>query len=183
VITPREYGFGAFVNNASVDADASAAIYTDAIPELLRPTIRSALQSWNNSLAGLQSFGTGCGTPTAYNQTVTGLPRIGTTVTYRGNSGYANSLAVLGVGFSSTVWNGNPLPASLVPFGGGPGCMATNDIVINEVAVANASGLATFSVSLPNDTGFLGFEYLTQCYSFGPSTFRTSNSYRSIVGL
>ena len=183
VITPREYGFGAFVNHASVDADASAAIYTDAIPELLRPTIRSALQSWNNSLAGLQSFGTGCGTPTAYNQTVTGLPRIGTSLTYRGNSGYANSLALLGIGFSTSVWNGNPLPASLVPFGGGPGCMATNDILINEVTIANASGLASFAISLPNDTGFLGFEYLTQCYSFGPSTFRTSNSYRSIVGL
>jgi len=183
VITPREYGFGAFVNNASNDTNAATAIYTDAIPELLRPTIRSALLSWNNSLAGVQSFGSGCGSPAAYSQTVIGLPRIGTTVSYRGNAGFGNSLAVLGVGFSSTVWNGNPLPASLVPFGSDPGCIATNDILINEVTVAGATGLASFPVVLPNNPGFLGIEYLTQCYTFGPSSFRTSNSYRSIVGL
>lgn len=183
VITPREYGFGAFVNNASVDANASSAIYTDAIPELLRPTIRQALQSWTNSLAGVQSFGSGCGTPTAYSQTVVGLPRIGTAIGYRGNNGYANSLAVLGIGFSNTVWSGHALPASLMPYGGAFGCVALTDILVNQVTVANGTGLAAFTVSLPNDTGFLGFEYLTQCYTFGASDFRTSNAYRSIVGL
>jgi hypothetical protein len=183
VVTPREYSFGAFVNNASVDSGASAAIYTQAIPELLRPTIRSALQSWTNSLAGVQSFGTGCGSPVAYSQTVTGLPRIGTTVTYRGNSGFGSSLAILGIGFSSTSWNGNPLPASLMPYGSAFGCVALNDIAVNEVAIAGTTGTASFNVGLPNDTAFLGFEYLTQCYTFGPSNFRTSNAYRSIVGL
>ena len=141
-----------------------------------------ALQSWTNSLAGVQSFGSGCGSP-VYSQAVTGLPRIGTTVTYRGNSGFASSLAVLGIGFSSTVANGNPLPMSLVPFGSAAGCFATNDILINQTTVASVTGLASFNVSLPNNTGFLGVEYLTQCYSFGPSSFRTTNSYRSIGGL
>ncbi|MBM4059879.1 MAG: serine hydrolase [Planctomycetes bacterium] len=183
VITPREYSFGAFVNDADNDAEAGTAIYTDAIPEMLRPTIRQALQSWTNSLAGVISFGAGCGTPTPYAQTVTGLPRIGTSVTYRGNSGFANSLAVLGIGFSSTSWAGVPLPASLVPYGSAAGCVATNDIVINEVTVAGATGQADFSVSLPSNPSLVGVEYLTQCYTFGPSNFRTSNSYRSIVGF
>ena len=129
------------------------------------------------------SFGAGCGSPVAYNPTVVGLPRIGTTVTYRGNSGFANSLAILGIGFSSTSWNSVPLPTSLVPYGSAAGCVALNDIVINEVTIAGATGLASFSVALPNNTAFLGFEYLSQCYSFGPSNFRTSNAQRTIVGL
>lgn len=183
VITPREYSFGAFVNDATSDGNAITAIYTDAIPELLRPTIRAALQSWNNSLAGVQSFGTGCGALTPYSQTVSGLPRIGTTVTYQASSGYGSSLAVLGIGFSSTVWNSIPLPASLVPYGSATGCQAFNDIAINLVSIGNAVGSASFPVSLPNNTSFIGVEYLSQCYSFGSSFFRTSNSQRSIVGL
>ncbi|MCA8973949.1 MAG: serine hydrolase [Planctomycetes bacterium] len=183
VITPREYGFGAFVNDSNNDTNAANAIYTDAIPELLRPTIRQALQSWTNSLAGVQSFGTGCGSPTAYAQTVIGLPRIGTALTYRGTSGFGSSLAILGIGFSSTSWNGIRLPASLTPYGSAPGCVALNSIEVNQVAIANSAGTASFAVTLPNATAFIGFEYLTQCYSFGPSNFRTSNAQRSIVGL
>jgi len=179
VITPREYGFGAFVNNAGNDANASAAIYTDAIPAMLRPTIRLALQSWTNSLAGLQSFGAGCG---GYTQTVAGLPRIGTNLTYTGVGGFANSLAVLGIGFSSTTWFGNTLPAWLVPYGSAPGCYAYNNIVINEVTFANAAGTATFPIAMPNNTALIGAEYLSQCWTFGVN-FRTSNSVRSIVGL
>lgn len=182
VITPREYGFGAFVNNASNDSNAASAIYTDAIPELLRPTIRQALQSWTNSLAGVVSIGAGCGSPTPYTQSVTGLPRLGTTVSYAGLNGFANSLAIFGIGFSSTSWSGNPLPASLVPYGGAPGCMAYSNVVSNQAAVANASGNVSFPVSIPNNTAFIGTEYLTQLYSFGPQ-FRTTNSQRSIVGL
>lgn len=182
VITPREYSFGAFVNNATVDSQASAAIYTDAIPELLRPTIRSALLSWNNSLAGVQSFGTGCGSP-VFTQSVSGLPRIGATVSYTTTNAYASSLALLAIGFSSTSSNGIPLPASLMPYGGGFGCVALTDIPISRVGIANGSGAASFNVSIPNDTSFIGLEYLTQFYSFGPTVFKTSNGRRSIVGL
>lgn len=183
VIVPREYSFGAFVNTASNGTNASNAIYQNAIPELLRPTIRQALQSWTNSLAGVQSFGSGCGLNTPHTQSVTGLPRIGSTVTYTTNNGYTNSVEILGIGFSSTVWNGIPLPASLSQYGGFFGCQAFNDIVISRVGVSNASGTASFGISLPNNTAFIGFEYLTQGYSLGTGAFRTTNSYRSIVGL
>ncbi len=184
VIVPREYSFGAFVNDASNDTNARTAIYTHAIPELLRPTIRAALQSWTNSLAGVQSFGSGCGMPTPHTQTVTGLPRIGTLVTYTTNNGFASSLEILGIGFSSTVWNGVPLPASLSTYGAFLGCQAFSDIVINEVRFTNAAGTATFGVAIPNDTAFIGLEYLTQGYAFAPGvTFRTTNAQRSIVGL
>lgn len=180
VITPREYGFGAFVNNASNDTNAANAIYVVGIPELLRPTIRAALQSWTNSLAGVQPFGAGC---SGCVQLVNGLPLIGDNLIYSQVGGHGNSLAVLGIGFSSTAWAGHGLPASLVPFGSEPGCWALNDIVNSLVTVANAAGSASFDITLPNDTALVGAEYLTQCYSFGPALFRTSNSQRSIIGL
>ncbi|HEX5051847.1 MAG TPA: serine hydrolase [Planctomycetota bacterium] len=182
VITPREYSFGAFVNDASNDSNASSAIYTHAIPDLLRSTVHAALQSWNNSLAGVMSVGAGCGSP-VYSQTVTGLPRIGTTVTYRGNSGFANAITVLGIGFSNVSWGGVPLPAPLAPIGAATGCFAFNDVQITYAAVANSAGLASFPIALPSSLTGVGFEYLTQFYSFGPSSFVTSNGFRSIVGL
>ncbi|MFY9343957.1 MAG: serine hydrolase [Planctomycetota bacterium] len=180
VLTPREFGFGAFVNNAGVDADAVTAIYTDAIPELLRPRIRAALQTWTNSLATVAAFGAGCG---GYQQTVNGLPRLGTNVTYNGVNGYASAIALFGIGFSNTSWSGIPLPASLLPFGGGLGCVALNDLQITSAGIANASGGISFGVSIPAPLSGIGFEYYTQFYSFGPVTFRTSNGQHSTVGL
>jgi hypothetical protein len=180
VITPREYSFGAFVNDASVDSQASVAIYTDAIPEMLRPTIRAALQSWNNSLAGVTSFGSGC---QGMSQSVSGLPRLGTTVTYNSSGGYGSAITLLSIGFSNTVWNGVPLPAPLAPLGGGTGCFALNEISISDVAVSNVLGAASFPVAIPSNTSGIGFTYYSQIWSFGPVTFRTSNGQRSIVGL
>ncbi len=180
VITPREFSFGAFVNNASVDAQASAAIYTDAIPELLRPQIRAALQSWTNSLAGVTSFGAGCN---GYSQTVSGLPRLGATLFYNGINGYNNGITLFAIGFSNTFAGAIPLPFALAPLGGEFGCVALNDIQITDAAIANSSGNVSYSVTLPSATSGIGFQYFTQLYSFGPVTFRTSNGQRSIVGL
>ncbi|MCA8953074.1 MAG: serine hydrolase [Planctomycetes bacterium] len=182
MIVPREYTFGAFVNDASNDTNARNAIYQQAIPELLRSTIRAALSSWTNSLAGIQAIGAGCGSP-VYQQTVNNVPRIGNAVSYRGNNGYASSLALLGIGFSSSVWNGTSLPALMTPFGGEPGCRAYNDIAVSIATVANSTGYSSHSVSIPNSTSVVGSEYLTQWYSFNGSSFRTSNGYRTIVGL
>lgn len=180
VITPREYGFGAFVNNASVDSQASTAIYTDAIPEILRPTIRSALLSWNNSLAGVNSFGAGC---SGYSQTVSGLPRLGATVNYNGIGGYANSPVLFAIGFSNTQFGGLPLPLNLVPFGSEPGCVLLNDLAITSSGIANGAGSIGFPVSIPSPLSGIGFTFYTQLHSFGPVNFRSSNGQRSIVGL
>lgn len=180
VITPREYSFGAFVNDATVDADAATAIYTDAIPALLRPQIRAALLSWNNSLAGVTAFGAGCG---GYSQTVGGLPRLGQTVGYNAVNGYANGPVLFALGFSNTTWAGLPLPGPLAPLGAQAGCVALNDIQISAATVANNAGNATFAVSIPSPLSGIGFTYFTQMYSFGPIDFLTSNGQRSIVGL
>ena len=182
VVTPREYGFGVFVNRAANDTEAIAAIYQQGVPELLRSTIHAAMASWNNSLASVTSVGAGCGSP-VFTQSVQGLPRVGTTVGYYSNSAYPSSIALFALGFSNTNAGGVPLPVSLTPIGAGPGCMAFNDIVISNAALANASGFCQFNVSLPNNTSNIGFQWWTQLYSFGPTSFKTSNSQHSVFGL
>lgn len=182
VVTPREYGFGVFVNRTSTDARAVAAVYTEGVPELLRSTIRSALQSWNNSLASVSPLGTGCGSP-VFTQSVSGLPRVGATIGYYSNSAHASSIVLFGIGFSSTIWSGIPLPVALAPFGSDPGCQAYTDLTITDASLANAAGFIQFNVALPNTTTHLGFEWWTQLYSFGPTTFKTSNAQHSVFGL
>lgn len=182
VIVPREYTFGAFVNDATNGTNANNAIYQQAIPTLLRAEIRAAMQSWTNSLAGSQSFGAGCGSP-VYRQDLQNLPRIGTNVSYRARNGNPSTLAVIGFGFSSTIWNGTALPASMRGFGSESGCFAYNDIVVPVAHVSDSIGTATHSLTIPNDPSFVGTEFLSQWYSFGRSAFRTSNSQRTIIGL
>jgi hypothetical protein len=90
---------------------------------------------------------------------------------------------VLGIGFSSTSWNGVPLPAPLTPVGGLPGCRAFNNVIITHAALSSPAGAASFPISLPGGVSGIGFEYLSQLSSLGPSALITTNSYRSIVGL
>lgn len=180
-LVDREYGFGAFVNNASVDADARTAIYTHAIPELLRPRIRAALQTWTGALAGAITYGSGCG-PGPFALATSSVPRINGSLNYVASNGYASSLAVMAIGFSATHFGALSLPASLVPFGGDAGCQLLCDVAANSVGVANAAGSATFHLSMPNNPGLLGATYYTQCYSFGPAL-RSTNGIRNIVGF
>ncbi|MFM1872065.1 MAG: hypothetical protein RL398_1487 [Planctomycetota bacterium] len=183
-VVMREYSFGAFVNDASVDSGAADAIYQNALPEMFASVIRSAMQTWTNNLAVVSSIGAGCGIPNQHTQSAIGLPRFGSSVTYRTINGFANSLEVLGIGFSTSSWNGISLPASVSPYGGFPGCQAYIAIAINEVGFSNASGTANFGISIPSSTGFLGFDYLTQGYSFSSQgSFVTSNALRTTVGF
>lgn len=182
VITPREYSFGAFVNGASNGTAASNAVWIAGVPELLRSTIRQAMMSWNNSLAGILSIGAGCGSP-AFTQSVTGLPRLGASVFYHSQNGLPNSIAFLVVGLSSTSWGGTPLPVSMELAGSAPGCLAYNDYVFAFAAFGGPTGQASFQMTLPFDTSSIGLRYMTQCYSFGATPFLTSNAYRNIVGF
>jgi hypothetical protein len=180
VLTPREYGIGIWINNAS-DLFGTQIAFSDGLEELVRPTIRAALLTWTNNLAGLETIGHGCGWP-YYTQTVTSLPRIGRTARYVASPGFLGQLVVMGVGFSSSSWNGIPLPAALEPYGGAPYCKAEQDVVTNYAALSDYSGGAAFDIALPNSPAYLGFRYLTQFYSLGGSEFITSNTIRSTVG-
>ncbi len=183
VLSSREYAFGAFVNRASIEADAINAIYSVAIPEMLRPTLRSALQSWGTSLASTTSFGAGCGSPNPLTQSVFGQPRIGTTFSYLVTNAFANSINMLAFGMSNTNANGVPLPVSLVPLGSEPGCFGRVSLDSTVVVIANAGGSASSSIAVPNSGTLLGHVHYTQWFSFGALAFRTSNGMRTEVGL
>jgi len=71
-VQDREYGVGAFVNGASNGANASSAV-SQAIGEMLRPTLRSALPTWDIT-AVVASYGAGCH---GLRQSANTLPRIG----------------------------------------------------------------------------------------------------------
>lgn len=181
-IVQREYGFGAFVNDATNDTDAQDAIYTEAIPALLRDRVRAALQTWVGSTATITLFGTGCGSP-AVSHTVGAPPRLGTTVYYRVNNAFPNQIALLVFGNSSTVANGIPLPMSLVPLGSAAGCTAQIDLLVSDVTSTNSSGFGSLPLWVPNNAGLIGVQLLSQYYAFGTGPFLTSNSVRSVLGL
>ncbi len=181
-LAPREYAFGAFVNNASVDANAQAAIYTHALPEMFRPEVRAALLTWTANFAASVSVGAGCGTgPHAL--AAAALPRINSAAAFTSTGGFPGRLGVLGIGFSDTVWAGRRLPASLVPFGAAAGCSAFSDVVSTLVGTANAGGQASFSINIPLNATLLGTVFYTQSYSFGPISFVSSNGRRNQIGF
>jgi hypothetical protein len=166
-----------------VEADAIDAIYDIAVPTMLRPRLRAALQSWTNALATVTSFGAGCGSPTPMSHTATGVPRVGSSLTYSCANAFPSSLAVIAFGLSNTVANGQPLPQSLVPYGGAAGCFARVSIDSSSAHGANGLGTVSRSFTVPNTLAFVGLTFYTQWYSLGPSSIRSSNGLRSEVGL
>lgn len=177
-LAPREYAVGAFVDGASNGTNASTAV-NNAVAELLRPTLRSALSTWNVT-AVAASVGTGCGSPQALTQSVTGLPRLGQTPIYRVLNAQPNSLVAMTFGFNNQQWGATALPASLA-FAGAAGCFVYNDAAATMTLVASGSGQGSVSINLPNHHSFLGMQYFTQFFGFG-GTLRTSNGMRSVVG-
>lgn len=182
VLAPREFTFGAFVDDSSFASTANSAVYNHAIPELLRSTIRAGLASWAQSAACVTAVGSGCGSP-VHTQSASAPPRVGTTVDYEGSNAYPNGISVFTAGLSSVLWDGVPLPVSIAPLGGEPGCMAFNDVVSSALALPDAVGDVSFAFAVPTTPSLAGLDYLTQLWSFGPSSVKTSNSLRSIIGL
>lgn len=183
VLGSREYTFGAFVNHGSFAATANAAIYDVAVPEMLRPTLPAALQSWSTHLASATAFGAGCGSPNPLLHMTTGLPRLGQIITYAASNAFPNSANLLVHGLSNTSAGGIPLPVSVVPFGGEAGCFARVSFDSTAAALADASGLVGIGLAVPNVPGLRGHVHYTQWYSLGPVSFRTSNGVRTEVGL
>lgn len=179
----REYTFGAFVNHGSSAAAADAAIYDVAVAEMLRPTLRAALVSWSTHLASATSFGAGCGAPNPLQQTTSGLPRLGQTITYVASNAFPGSANLLVYGLSNTNANGIPLPVSVTPFGGEVGCFARVAFDSTAAALADAGGSVSLGLAVPNVPGLLGHVHYTQWFSLGPTAFRTSNGVRTEVGL
>ncbi|MCB9879542.1 MAG: serine hydrolase [Planctomycetes bacterium] len=184
-VVEKEYCVGSFVADATIEADAINACKL-AAAEVLRDELHAALLTWENvPLAGVTTIGAGCGSPVC-TQTYSGLPRLGTSPQYRLNNGYANSVALFAIGFSSTSANGAPLPLGLQPLGSLPGCNAYNDLALSDAVLTSATGYAAKNLALPSNISIAGAHYFTQWYAFdlaGSAPFKTTNGLRSNVGL
>lgn len=179
----REFTLGAFVNNGSVGANADAAIWTQALPTMLTPTIREALQTWvNSAYPPIQSpYGAGCGAgPLTWTCQV--LPQLGTTARYLANNLTPNTLAVAALGFSNSAWNGTPLPFPLASFGGQAGCMmyVSADSLISTFALGTQIGL---NLAIPADPFLLGLYFYSQAFSLDPLGILSTNANASRIGF
>lgn len=181
-LTPREFAFGAFVNDASSDTAADTAIWTNGLPTLLRGMINSALSTWTGHIAGTATIGAGCGSPTYIHNTNL-PPRLDSTVSYRGILGLPNALSLLAFGFSDTSWNGLSLPLDLQPFGSSPGCYAYNDWATTLAFTTNGAGFSNYGLVIPADFNLLGYQFYSQWFSLNGATSISSNGLKSTVGL
>lgn len=175
-LSNREYAVGAFVARATNGANASTAV-NQAIAQMMRPTLRSALETWDVT-AVATPFGPNCG---GMNQTANGVPLIGSSVTYSMTGGHPWALDVFVVGFSDTNHLGVPLPLTMAPFGGEPGCFALCSWDHSFVGVANGGGQENYTIPFPSNYGLLGEQYFTQWFSFGGTT-RASRGFRNVIG-
>lgn len=175
-LSEREFAVGAFVARTTDGATGTAAVNL-AIAEMMRPQLRAALQTWDVT-AVATAFGPNCG---GMNQTVTGLPRIGSNVSYNMTGGYPWQLDLLATGFSDSQHLGLSLPLNLQPFGGLPGCFALCSADATDTGVADGGGAETVTMSFPNSYGLLGIEYFTQFYSLGAGI-KSSRAMRSVIG-
>lgn len=116
--------------------------------------------------ASYSTFGSGCmgsaGIPALAPQ---GVPSLGASFSVDCvNLPAAGGLAYMVLGFSNTTWNGIPLPASLAPFGFGScqGFVSADDGAL----IVNNAGVATWTVTIPNQPSLAGFNFYNQCVSF-----------------
>ena len=110
----------------------------------------------------LTPFGTGCagsaGTPS---QTAFGEPRIGGSTTYLLQNAPASSPVSMNLGFSTTSWNGIPLPLNLAIIGA-PGCLIYTDAMISLATATGAAGMAQVTVDIPAEAALVGIDAHTQ---------------------
>ncbi len=171
----REYAVGAFVNGASNGTNAGNAV-SQAVGEMLRPTLRAALMTWDITAVSA-SYGAGCG---GLLHTASAAPRIGTTYTMNLSGAQPNTLAVLAIGFSDQYHGRTRLPFELSG-AGAPGCFALCSLDGTQTTVTNGSGQASRSLAIPASPTWLGTEFYTQFYGFG-SQLRTSNGRHAVIG-
>ncbi len=181
-VVAREFGFGAYVNGASGDSGADQAVWTIAVPKMLRAQVRAAMLTWSTVTASAVAYGTGCGTPQVFQQTPAELPHLDRWARYQTTTAPASSLVVMAIGFSDSASGRITLPHSIVPYGGEPGCFALCDIVGTQTSVAWNSGWTDFVLAIPNQPGLTGQSFFTQFYAFGSAGIRASNGVRSVIG-
>jgi hypothetical protein len=125
-----------------------------------------------------ENYGTSCG---PLNCGHSGSGARGTVFRYTVGNALPSSLAFVVLGFN----NGAPHPVDLTGFGW-TNCQAWNDNAAANAVLTNASGAATFPISIPNTSAFDGvrlYGHWAQLDPSQPGGLTASNYARMIVGL
>jgi len=128
------------------------------------------------------SYGTGClGSNGVLRETASGTPETGSTVTFDLANGPRDSVAVLVLGASDTVWNGIPLPFDMTPLGF-PGCSLFTGFMLSLADDTNGTGAAMVSVPLPVEPALVDNHFYSQYVGVDGTTLRFSNAIDTLVG-
>ena len=125
-----------------------------------------------NGYGGARSFGPAFGFVAQTNTAVPTLwsdqtPQIGDQFRIRVAQCAPASLVFLLAGFSTSVWNGLPLPADLGGYGA-PGCEVLLAPAATNVLVASGAGATNLQYDLPNDIYLLGLHLYNQAFVVDP---------------
>jgi len=134
--------------------------------------------------AEVTSFGTGCaGSMGVPSLTASVLPKLGSTLTLNAGN-LALNLGIMIAGTSDTLAGGSiPLPLDLTSFGW-PGCSLLVDPIVTDTLLGT-NNTASWTLSIPNVSIFLGFTIFNQVASLdpGPSSLAFSAGARCRIGL
>lgn len=152
------------------DAGALVVFSTYAHDVLAAPTgghdqiVAASLQMAQN--ATFSTLGQGCpgayGVPSLMRDPET-LPWTGTTVRLTGDRARSSTLGLLALGFSTTQWNGVPLPAPLAAYGMGA-CTLFTSVDLTVPFFTTGQGTWTVGLDIPAGAGWLGVALHTQAW-------------------
>lgn len=93
-----------------------------------------------------------------------GTLQTGVVANLRMTGGLPNSLAILALGLSNTLWGATPLPMSLAVFGA-PNCSLLTSVDASAVRFTDASGVAPYAVVIPAGPALVGVVFFGQWFS------------------
>lgn len=119
---------------------------------------------WTGTAGHYETYGTGCFGSTGWPALGwSGMPLTGSTFDVHLDYAPANGLAVLSLGLSDTMSNGQALPYSLGSFGA-PGCNVLGSLLTTVFVTTDAQGSAVFPIGLPANPAFTGLEFYDQWF-------------------
>jgi len=187
-ITVVEYTFGAFHHDFPSQQTAGSGAMWMAQLELMWDVVQPALATWAQHVAGSVSAlpGAGCagsaGTPV---HGAVGTAELGETVLYRLSFAPANAIFVAVFGFSSSDYQGIPLPLDLGVIGAS-GCMLRTSVDVQMVGIANGHGVGSTAIDIGTDPSTIGTTWFSQHLVLDPPVnafgATLSNAWQTTVG-
>jgi hypothetical protein len=134
-------------------------------------------------------FGTGCAGQSRVTPELGwgAVPAAGGTLNVMLQNGVPNDFAVLSVGDSNTVWNAQPLPYDLAPYGAA-GCLIRCSVVVTVLTPTDpATGAAVVVANIPPNPALYGVRFFDQWLVHDATAnalgYKVSNAGSGVVGL